>query len=64
MKLKDSAWIYISLLTLATAVVWFFMSLRTVWQKPTTPEGTLEIVKDINPNLDSSVINSLKLKRF
>lgn len=59
MKLKDKAWVYISLLTLITAVVWLGVTLRATIYKPTLPADTEQLTKELDPTLDVSFFNYL-----
>lgn len=60
MKSKNQAWIIIAILTVVTALVWLAITVKTTLTKPTIPENLEVISKDLNPNLDKSVIDDLK----
>lgn len=60
MKFKDKAWIYISLLTLVTALIWLGVSVRATLLKSTVPADTQAIIEPLDPTLDQTVFDNLK----
>lgn len=60
MKFKDKAWVYISLLTLATALIWLGISVKSTLNKSTVPEGVEKLVEPLSPAIDQTVFDQLK----
>ncbi|KKU92319.1 MAG: hypothetical protein UY21_C0002G0018 [Microgenomates group bacterium GW2011_GWA1_48_10] len=60
MKFKDKAWLIISLLTLATAVVWLGVTLATTLRRSTVPQNVNQLTTPLNPDLDLLFLQSLK----
>lgn len=60
MKLKNTTWILIALLTLLTALVWLGITVRSTLNKPTVPENLEKISKPLDPKLDTEIFIDLK----
>lgn len=60
MKLKNTTWILIALLTLLTALVWLGITIRSTLNKPTVPENLEKISKPLDPKLDVEIFIDLK----
>lgn len=60
MKLKNTTWILIALLTLLTALVWLAITVKSTLNKPTVPENLEKISKPLNPKLDTEIFIDLK----
>lgn len=60
MKLRNTTWILIAILTLLTALVWLGITVRSTLNKPTVPENLEKISKPLDPKLDTEIFIDLK----
>ena len=60
MNFKNKAWIFISLLTLLTALIWLGVSVRSTLLKSTVSKDAEKLIAPLDPNLDQNVINDLR----
>lgn len=60
MQSKHKAWIFISLLTLVTALIWLGVSVRSTLLKSTVSESAAQLITPLDSSLDQSVIDNLK----